>query len=89
MKKLIRRSILLGMGVYSLTKDKLDKFVSDLEKDKKLSRKEGRKLADDLLKDVGTYRKKLVKVILSESGLATKEDIKRIEKKLAESSKKS
>jgi polyhydroxyalkanoate synthesis regulator phasin len=37
MKKLIRKAILFGMGVASLTREKIEEFVKELEKEGKVT----------------------------------------------------
>ena len=88
MRKHLRKAVLFGMGVLSMTRDKIEEFVKELEKEGKITEKEGRKLVEDLLKDAKNKQKEIMntlrketKRIVDKSPLATKEDIKSLKKK--------
>ena len=89
MKRVIRKAILFGMGVTTLSKEKIEKFVKELEKEGELSGEEGKKLIKELVRDVDKKQKELSKNmkrhargIIKKSPLATKSDIKKLEKKM-------
>jgi len=44
---LIKKTMLTGVGLAGLTKDKIEKLAKELAKKGKLSEKEGKKLVDD------------------------------------------
>ena len=50
MSDLIKKTILTGLGVASLTKEKAEKLVKDLIKEGEVSKGEGSKLVKELLK---------------------------------------
>ena len=47
------------MGVFSLTKNQIEKFVKELEKEGKITEKEGRKLIVDLVKEADKKQKEI------------------------------
>ena len=51
MLNLIKKTMLTGVGLAGLTKNKVEKLAKELAKKGKLSEKEGKKLVDDLLKN--------------------------------------
>ncbi|MCK4389776.1 MAG: hypothetical protein KAV83_06025 [Desulfobacterales bacterium] len=86
---LIKKTMLTGVGLAGLTKDKVEKLASELAKKGKLSEKEGRKLADDLLKrwekakkDLGAQVAKVAKDTMKKMRLATREDIAKLTERL-------
>ncbi len=92
MKKLIRKSLLFGLGALTLTKEKVEDFIKELEKEGGLSKAEGKKLVKDVLKytkkqqdAVSKITRNQMKFVLKEIPLATKDDLKSVEKKLTKS----
>lgn len=86
---LIKKTMLTGVGLAGLTKDKIEKLAKELAKKGKLSEKEGKKLVDDLLKkseqarkDLETKVEGMVRRALEKIDVATKEDIDRLEEKI-------
>ena len=61
MSDLISRTLLVGLGLASLTKDAIQKSVEDLVKQSKISEAEGRKLVKDLRRRSTRARKGLEK----------------------------
>ena len=59
MKDLIKRSLLLGLGAASATKEKVDKVVRQLVKKRAITQKDGKWLADKVLKEISKHRKRL------------------------------
>lgn len=49
MLDILRKTILFGMGVASMTSEKMEKFVDEMVKKEEISEKEGRELVDDLI----------------------------------------
>ena len=89
MLEFLKKSILIGVGFASLTKDKIREEAKKIATELKLTEEEGRKLADDLVKQSEQSRKKLqqqveefVKKALYELHLPSREDIERIENRL-------
>lgn len=86
---LIRKTMLTGIGLAGLTKDKIEKLAKALARMGKLSEKEGKKLLDDLLKKSEKARKDLegqiervVKKTMKKMNLATREDMLRLSKRI-------
>jgi len=90
MLDLFKKAALLGMGMVSLTEEKMKELVDDLEKKGEVSGKEGRELLDKLMSKVDGDRKsgeeKLKDILatsLSKVNIATKEEIDALEKKVS------
>ncbi len=86
---LIKKTILTGVGLAAMTKDKIDELAKELAEKGKMSEKEGKELLDDLLKkseqsrkDLETKVEDMVRRVLKKMDVATKKDIERLEKKL-------
>ncbi|MFQ5329147.1 MAG: phasin family protein [Thermodesulfobacteriota bacterium] len=95
MLDLFKKTALLGMGMISLTEDKMKELVEDMEKKGEVSSKEGRDLLDKLMSKVEDERKtgeeKLKEILatsLSKVNIATKEEIEILEKKVAKLEKR-
>jgi polyhydroxyalkanoate synthesis regulator phasin len=59
MMDLLKRGILTGIGIASLTKDKIEELAEKIIEESKLSEEEGRKLVENLLKQSKEARKNL------------------------------
>ena len=95
MLDVIKKAALLGMGMVSLTEDKMKELVEELEKKGEVSGKEGRELLDKLFSKVEAERKagedkirEIVAASLGKVNIATTEDLGKIEKKVAVLEKK-
>jgi len=93
MEELLKKFLLMGMGAFALTREKIEGFLDELSKapekmeiDDLLSEliKKGQETRDELEQRIG---KRLQKII-DQTKLATKEDIARLEKKIEELEKK-
>lgn len=89
MLDLIKKSLLTGIGLAALSKDKIETLAKALTEKGELSEKEGRDLMDDLMKKSEQARKEfktkvedIVKNVLGKMNLATKDDITSLNKKL-------
>jgi polyhydroxyalkanoate synthesis regulator phasin len=89
MKNIIKKSVLFGLGIGALTKEKAEKFAKDMQKKGYLNAKEGKKLAKDMIAESVKTQKKVqamvdtnVKKALKAMPLATKKDLKDLEKRL-------
>ena len=89
MKELIKKSVLFGLGLGALTKEKADKFAKEMQKKGYMNAKEGKKLVKDLVSESAKTQKKIqsmvdanVKKALKLMPLATKKDLAALEKKL-------
>ncbi len=49
MFEILRKTILFGAGLASMTQEKMEKFVDEMVKKGEISEKEGRELVDDLI----------------------------------------
>jgi len=90
-EELFKKFVYTGVGLASLTKDKLETVINNLIKDEKISAKEGKKIVDDFLKNTDSKKKELetqlkdaVDKTVSKFNFAKKNDlenlIKRVEK---------
>ena len=91
----IKKAILTGVGLASMTKDKVEELAKELTEKGEITEKEGRELVDDLLKkseqakkDLETKIENAVEKVLGKMNIAGKEDIDRIEKRLSRLEKK-
>lgn len=89
-KDLIKSGLLLGLGLYSLTKEGIEKMVKQLEKEQHISAKEGKAMVAELVREIKGYQHKTSKFIegeiraaIKKMGLATQKDLKALERKLA------
>ena len=92
---LIKKTMLTGVGLAAMTKDKVEELAKELTEKGEMSEKEGRELVDDLLKKSEQAKKDLeknveniVEKVLGKMNLASKEDISKIEKRLKRLEKK-
>ncbi|MBW1775327.1 MAG: polyhydroxyalkanoate synthesis regulator [Deltaproteobacteria bacterium] len=86
---LIKKTMLTGVGLASLTKDKVEKLAKELAKKGKLSEEEGKKLVEDLSKKSEKAKKDLeaqiegvVKNTMEKMNLATREDMLSLTKRI-------
>jgi len=86
---LIKKTMLTGVGLASLTKDKVEKLARELAKKGKLSEEEGKKLVEDLSKKSEKAKKDLeaqiegvVKNTMEKMNLATREDMLSLTKRI-------
>lgn len=95
MKDVIRKIGLLGVGVAALTEEKLREIVKDMEKRGELSKEEGKALVEEILEErkkqraeVGERVSREVERAMTKTGLATKDDVEKLEKRLKKLEKK-
>lgn len=62
MKELIRKSMLLGLGAASLTKEKIDELIAEFVKRRAITTKDGKWLARQILEELGRNKKRLEKL---------------------------
>ncbi|MBT9143561.1 MAG: hypothetical protein DDT29_01969 [Dehalococcoidia bacterium] len=86
---IIKKAMLLGLGVISLTKEKAEEFVDDLIKRGEVTREERFKIVDKLLKEAEKQEEELfgkisetVQKVITDLGLPTKKDLDKISKRL-------
>ena len=92
---IIKKAMLLGLGVLSLTKEKAEELVDDLIKRGEVAREERFKMVDKLLKEAEKQEEELVRKIsetvqkvITDIGLPTKKDLDEISKRLEEIEKR-
>ena len=56
---LFKKFVYTGIGLVSLTKDKLQSTINSLIEDEKISEKEGKKIVDDFFKNTEAKKKEL------------------------------
>ncbi len=89
MSEMIRKMGLFGIGVVSLTQEKIEEFTQEMIKRGDISREEGKKFVKEVLsereKQVKEFEEKInekVKEAFEKSGVALKSDIASLEKKI-------
>jgi polyhydroxyalkanoate synthesis regulator phasin len=89
--EMLKKMGLFGIGVMSLTYEKLDEFTSEAIKRGDMSKEEGKKLIRDVrskrekqLRDIEDRVSKKVMETLERSGISTKSDIEELKRKVDE-----
>lgn len=92
---IIKRTMLTGVGLAAMTKDKVEELAKELAEKGELSEKEGRDLVDELLKkseqarkDLETKVEDVVHKVLGKIDVATKKEIDMLEKRIKSLEKK-
>jgi polyhydroxyalkanoate synthesis regulator phasin len=90
MEEFIRKIINTSMGAALLAKDKIKELIDELVNNGKLTEEEGRQFMDDLRKDTNQKRenmesevKSIVERMLEKMDIATRKDLKKLEKRIA------
>ena len=60
MKDIIKKTVLFGLGIGAITKEKADKFVKEMQKKGYLDAKEGRKMVNEMIKESIKTQKKIL-----------------------------
>ncbi len=86
---LLKKTMLTGIGIASMTKEKIEELGKKISEESKLTEEEGKKMVNDLLKqsekareDLENQVQKLVKQALEKSNIPTWEDLNRLEKRI-------
>jgi len=87
MKNLIKKSILLGLGAASVTKEKVDKLVGQYVKKKAITKKDGKWIADQVLKQLANNMDRINKMKNVKAGVL-RQKAKGIQKKLIKRGRK-
>ncbi len=89
MSDMVRKMGLFGIGVISLTQEKIEEFSQEMIKKGEMSKEEGKKFVNDVLKEKEKQMKdiehkinKRVKETLEKSGVVMKSDISALERKI-------
>lgn len=93
--EILRKMSLFGIGVFSLTKEKVEELSQEMVKKGELTQDEGKKFVQEVLsekehqlKDVEKQVNDKVKDFIDKSGVVTKKDIQALEAKIEELEKK-
>jgi|LGVF01.1.fsa_nt_gb polyhydroxyalkanoate synthesis regulator phasin len=86
---LLKKTMLTGIGIASMTKDKIEELGKKISAESKLTEEEGKKMVNDLLKqsekareDLEAQIQKLVKKSLEKLDIPIREDLNRLEKRI-------
>lgn len=92
---LFKKTVLMGLGAVTITKEKAEQIVDELVKKGELAKDERSKAIKDLLKKAEEQEKLLIDKVSAEVnkaivklGVPTKKDLERLEKKIDELKKK-
>lgn len=95
MSNLLKETILTGIGMASLTKERAEKLVKKLVKEGEVTEKEGVKLAKELFekaednkKEMEKKMEKTVHEVLGKVNLPSKKDVDSLKSKIAKLEKK-
>lgn len=94
MSDIIKKTILAGLGLFSLTKEKAEKMVQDLVKRGEVAKSDGAKIIKGLLKKAEEEKKVLegkieekIRQTLKRLDIPTRKEVEELKKKVAELSK--
>ncbi|MCZ7361999.1 MAG: phasin family protein [Candidatus Methanoperedens sp.] len=89
MSEMIRKMGLFGVGVVSMTQEKIEEFTQEMIKTGEISREEGKKFVKEILsekeKQVNDLEEKINKKVndtIKKSGIVMKSDLDALEKKI-------
>lgn len=89
MSEMFRKMGLFGIGVISLTQEKMEEFTQEMVKKGEISKDEGKKFVKDILSEQEKQLKKIEEKInetvrenLKKSGVVMKSDIASLERKI-------
>ena len=83
----LRKTVLAGLGLFDMTKEKADEFVKELIKRGEIAESEGKEYAEEIMKKAKNFEEELsekIENILKEKKYAKDDKVERIEKKLDE-----
>ncbi|MEA3253783.1 MAG: hypothetical protein U9Q17_02410 [Chloroflexota bacterium] len=70
MLDLMKKSMLIGLGLTSMTRDKIEQFAREVSEDSKLSEEEGKKLVEEMVRqsdEARTNMEKEVRVLVKKA----------------------
>ena len=86
---LIKKTMLTGVGLAAMTRDKVEELAMELIEKGEMTEKEGKELVDEFVRkseqareELETKVESIVEKVLEKMNLATKEDITRLEEKI-------
>jgi len=95
MIELIRKAVMLGLGAISLTHEKAKSFVDEMVKRGEVTKDEGVKLVEEILDRAKEQESRInekinveIRKAIDSLGVASKEDVARLEKRIEELGKK-
>ncbi len=95
MESLLGKFLLSGLGVLVLTEEKIVKFIEELTKEGEITQKGRKELLTEIIekgeekkKEIEGKIRKKVENMLSQMNVATKNDIQKLEKRIATLEKK-
>ena len=88
---LVKKAMFTGIGVMSLTKDKIEDVAKEFVEKGKLSEQEGKKLVDEILErseesknEISKQIDAVVKTTMAKMDVATKTDVANLQKEIEE-----
>jgi len=87
MKELIKKSMLLGLGAASLTKEKVGFLIEGFVKRKAINAKDGKWLAKQVLNELARNKKRLKRLSAIQAGIFKKK-ARRLESRLVKRGRK-
>ncbi|MCK4617616.1 phasin family protein [Candidatus Aerophobetes bacterium] len=95
MESLLGKFLLSGLGVLVLTEEKIEKFIEELTKEGEITQKGKKELLTEIIEKGEEKKKEIegkirekVENMLSQMNVATKNDIQKLEKRIATLEKK-
>lgn len=89
MDSVLKKVLMLGIGIGATTKKKIEELIKELEKKGEINAKEGKKITNDFLKKTKQQTEEIKKIIIFELNrktktmpFATKIELKNLEKKI-------
>jgi len=86
---LLKKATLMGIGITSMTKDKIEELAKEIVEEGKLSEEEGKKLVEDLLKQSDEVRnelesrvEKLVKSALEKLDIPSRAEMEKLQARI-------
>lgn len=90
MKDILRKTLLIGVGLVSVTREKIEEITDDLIKKGELSEKEGRDLLNEMLeksrearKDLEARMEQIVADALNRFNIPTRKEIQELKQRIA------
>lgn len=90
MLDIVRKTLLLGIGLAAMTRDKIEDVAKKIAEEDKLSEEEGKKLAEDLLNQSDEARKNLKEQVekfvdntLDKLKIQSRKDLQNLEERVA------
>ena len=86
---LLKKATLMGIGITSMTKDKIEELAKEIIEEGKLSEEEGKKLVEDLLKrseearnELESRGEKLVKSALEKLDIPSRAEMEKLQARI-------